>query len=286
MGDAKLAEIVARLGLPPGKNGPATRAVVDAIRLDQLVSRSTPAQKTLLRVLAASSEDGIYKVPDAAWVEMMLQATAGLTEQDLEYLAQIEWEPANVTLEELRKSIQEALAAARAAQRAQGQPSAPKDKPGPQKPPDPAGGDAGDKGGRRDPAADKPKRRKGIRKPKLANTPVSKIVAALSGLPWGKARPGGLYYEDAVKPGLVFGMTEHGTRWGALVNFTTKKVKTHELLLVKEASVIVVLDDTKEAEALQFTALNGEQHFTFINASKNQAATDGSTIVNLIVDEK
>ncbi len=110
--DAKLAEILAGLGLPRGTPGSAEaeRALVDAIRLDQLVTAATPAQKILLRILAADSEGGTYLLPQAAWAEMMLSATAGLTEEDFEYLATLDWRPGRTSLAELRAQIQRALA--------------------------------------------------------------------------------------------------------------------------------------------------------------------------------
>jgi hypothetical protein len=296
--DAKLAEIVARLGLPPGREGQASRVVVDAIKLDALVQRSTPAQKLLLRVLAASSDTGVYTVPDAAWAEMMLTATAGISEKDLEYLAELEWEPANITAEELRKAIQEALAASRAAQKP------PADTPKDQRK-DPKGTERKaapppTKGGAREKAEDTGQgkgegreeakgggRKSRLRKPRLAATPVSKIAAALDGLPWDKAQPGGVYYKDEVKPGLVFGITPAGTRFGALVNFTTKKSGKAEFIQVKESSAIVVLDATKEGEVLTLTAVDGHQIFNFIEGSgAREAVADGSFFVGLVVDAK
>jgi hypothetical protein len=249
-------------------------------------------------VLAASSPTGVYMIPDAAWAEMMLTATAGISEKDLEYLAELEWEPANITAEELRKAILEAIAASRAATKPPA--AAPKDQRKDPKgterkaTPPPAKGGAREKGedkgegkGEGRAEAKGGGRTSRLRKPRLASTPVSKIAAALDALPWDKAQPGGVYYKDEVKPGIVFGITPQGTRFGALVNFTTKKSGKAEFILVKESSAIVVLDATKEGEVLTATAADGSQIFSFIEGSGAREAVDsGNFFVGLIVDAK
>lgn len=117
IGGRRLAEIVARLNLPAAAGTPAEvgQLLVDAAELDQLVNRATPAQVRLLQLLAQRSPEGVYAVPRPAWVSVMLAATAGITDEDLEYLAGLEWRPARVSAGELRKNVRQALDARRAA---------------------------------------------------------------------------------------------------------------------------------------------------------------------------
>jgi hypothetical protein len=107
-----LAEIVARLQLEISNSNPGEveRMVVDAARLDALVNQANPAQKRLLQILAAANPNGVYAVPSAAWVEMILSATADISEADLNYLATLEWEPARTNAEALRAAVRRAIA--------------------------------------------------------------------------------------------------------------------------------------------------------------------------------
>jgi hypothetical protein len=290
-GDPKLAEIVAKLGLPPSNvNRAAEKAVVDAVRLDQLVSRATDAQKILLRTLAADSRDGVYVVPEPAWVEMILSATSGLTEEELQVLAELEWEPGRTTIEELRKAIQAAIAARRRAARTEKERKKEAPRAGPKAQEPPGGGKPQDEKAGKDEARKAAEgkgggRAKAARKARLSATPRDKIVAALSKLPWDRIAPGGVVYQENPKPGLVAGKTPAGTRFGALATFDRKKAGKQVRVIVKESSAIVLLDDAQPGEALTFTAEGGVQIFEFIEGtSKGEAINDGSLFVNLIVD--
>jgi hypothetical protein len=258
--DQKLAEIVKRLGLPPGKNGPGERAVVDAFRLDQLVTQSTTAQKMLLKVLAAESETGVYMVPEAAWLEMILLATKGLTEEDLQYLATLEWHPDRTTVEELRKAIQAALAQRRkeatpqAERRQKDRRTAPK-----------AEGGRGDKPSKdkvRETAEEKEGgREKPARKSKLAGMSPKDVVAALDALDWSTVAPGELLFLTGT-PGALRHKTRNGTRLGLLANVTTKRSGGKELVVISESSPFVLLDEGKEDDYIGVQA-RGKQREEF-----------------------
>jgi hypothetical protein len=94
----------------PGLTAAETKKVVqEAGRLEALVQRATPAQKKLLESLAQQSGDLQYAVPAADWIELMLTATANISDEDLKYLQTLDWEPGILTAEELRSEIIKAL---------------------------------------------------------------------------------------------------------------------------------------------------------------------------------
>jgi hypothetical protein len=85
-------------------------AIREAARIRQLIARSNPHQQALLRAIAERSPDGQYKVAAAEWIEKVLAATEGMTADDVEYLKTLDWKPAKVSAEELKKRVREILA--------------------------------------------------------------------------------------------------------------------------------------------------------------------------------
>jgi hypothetical protein len=105
------------------------KAAQEAAKAAVLLAKSSPAQIALFRYLSQTSPDGRFVVPTSQWVDTMMKATEGLSEDDIQYLRSLNWKPAKITPEELRKKILEVL----------------KDKK-PPAPSDTAKGEAGDKG--------------------------------------------------------------------------------------------------------------------------------------------
>jgi len=97
------------------KGKPITHDQLDAALeqariIRELIAKSSPAQQALLREIASSSPDGQYNVPASTWIQKMLSATQGMSEEDIAYLKTLNWTPAKVTPEELRKKVLAALA--------------------------------------------------------------------------------------------------------------------------------------------------------------------------------
>jgi hypothetical protein len=102
------------LGVAPVVGFPATeadrqKAADETAKVALLLSKASAAQIALFRRLAQQSPDGRYVVPASQWVDTMMKATEGLSEEDIKYLQTLNWTPANITPEELRKKILETL---------------------------------------------------------------------------------------------------------------------------------------------------------------------------------
>ncbi|NVD74747.1 DUF4157 domain-containing protein [Duganella sp. BJB1802] len=85
-------------------------ALAQARIIRELIDKSSPAQQALLRAIADNSPEGQYTVPASTWIQKVLAATQGISEEDIAYLKTLNWKPAKVTPEELRKSVLAALA--------------------------------------------------------------------------------------------------------------------------------------------------------------------------------
>lgn len=106
-GTGGTAEIGSAYGLDvPGVPVEEVRAAVEeAARVDAMLQHASEAQLRLLRELAQRSRDDVYTVPSHEWVAILLYASAGLSDQDLAYLATLDWRPGRVTPEELRRRV-------------------------------------------------------------------------------------------------------------------------------------------------------------------------------------
>jgi hypothetical protein len=98
------------LQIPGKSNAESAKIVADAARIDAELQKATPAQKDLLIFLAQQSENLAYEVADAQWVFTFMAATKGLSDADIKYLQQQQWQPTeHITPEELRKQIDDRL---------------------------------------------------------------------------------------------------------------------------------------------------------------------------------
>jgi hypothetical protein len=96
--------------VPLGASDADRRAAeAEAAKVAALLAGASDSQKALFRYLAQSAPDGRYVVPTSQWVEIMMKATEGLSEEDIKYLQSLNWKPANITADELRKKVLDAL---------------------------------------------------------------------------------------------------------------------------------------------------------------------------------
>lgn len=266
----ELAAIVARLHLdvPRRSPGEVQRLVTDAARLDALVRRATPTQVALLRMLAAREVSGVYAVPSPAWVEMILAATAGMSEEDLAALAELEWDPAQTNEEELREAIQAALRRRRAP------PARPTPPPvtrpvetrgGPRETPRaPAARE--ERGGERAGAEERPttERAERVRRPgargraaPLARLAPSRVRAALEAADWSNIAPGQVIVLPELRPALLLGRTTAGTRFGAMVSIETVTHRGLRSQIIGDSSAVVVIDPGQPGDALVIVPTEG-----------------------------
>ena len=99
------------LSLPGQTPAGSDKAVQEAAKIDAMLRKATPAQQALMDDLARRSKDGRYAVPTSEFVATIMKATDKLSEADVAYLQGLQWEPAKVTPEQLRKHIEAALRA-------------------------------------------------------------------------------------------------------------------------------------------------------------------------------
>lgn len=85
------------------------QALEEAEKLRKLLEGTSPAQIELFRRLVQQAEGGVYIVPASDWVQRVLQATQGLSAEDLAYIMGLDWTPGHMTAEEMRKAIEHAL---------------------------------------------------------------------------------------------------------------------------------------------------------------------------------
>lgn len=277
-----LDQIVARLQLNLPQSNPAQvrQVLVDAANLEARVSQATPAQIRLLRILASASPNGVYAIPGPAWVEMILTATADISPEDLDYLATLEWHPAEITIEQLREAIRRALQQRRTrsqeqdqSQRRDRQAAEQGDTPPPerggQRRVEPApertgertseegeqtGGETQGQGAgervQREGQGERRRRRRRRAPQGLSRIPASRVIAALRAVDWSSV--GNLpQYDTSKTPALLFGKTENGTRWGALIRVRQRQQRGRRQEVVSDSSVVVILDDAQPGDALQ-----------------------------------
>jgi hypothetical protein len=113
-GSVGSAAKVGGLGVAPVVGFPATdadrkKAAEEAAKVALLLSKASPAQIALFRYVAQSSPNGQYVVPASQWVDTMMKAVEGLSEDDIKYLRSLNWTPGHLSAEELRKKILELL---------------------------------------------------------------------------------------------------------------------------------------------------------------------------------
>lgn len=85
------------------------KAIEEGEKIRKLLEGASPAQIELMKKLAEDSENGVYMVPAADWVETMMKATEGLSPEDLAYVMGLDWVPGHMSPEELRKAVEEAV---------------------------------------------------------------------------------------------------------------------------------------------------------------------------------
>jgi hypothetical protein len=93
----------------PSSEGDRKKAAEESVKVAQLLSKASPAQIALFRYVAQSSPNGQYVVPASQWVETMMRAVEGLSEEDIQYLQSLNWTPGHLSAEELRKKVLEVL---------------------------------------------------------------------------------------------------------------------------------------------------------------------------------
>lgn len=99
----------AAFSLPGLTTEETNRVVQEAARIDRTIQSATPAQLSLLRHLAEQHPDGIYTIPSEQWINMILSATDGISEDDIAFLETLQWEPGLTTIEELRQNIRQVI---------------------------------------------------------------------------------------------------------------------------------------------------------------------------------
>ena len=99
------------LSLPGQTAATSDKAVEQAAKIDEMLRKASPAQRALMNYLAKQSKDGRYAVPAPEWIATIMTATDKLSDDDIAYLTGLQWQPAKVTAEELRKHIAAALKA-------------------------------------------------------------------------------------------------------------------------------------------------------------------------------
>ena len=93
----------------PGQSRDATeKAIEQAGQIDALLQQAGPAQLALMKYLAQKEGDKKYVVPAFEWINLILTATDKIGDDDLAYLITLEWNPGEVTAEQLRADIHKA----------------------------------------------------------------------------------------------------------------------------------------------------------------------------------
>lgn len=97
------------LGIPGLSGSEVNQAVRNAADIDGMLNQASPAQMQLFRQIIQSSPNAQYLIPAARWIEQMMYATEGITDEEATFLATLEWTPADVDREVLRASVHAAL---------------------------------------------------------------------------------------------------------------------------------------------------------------------------------
>lgn len=114
--EAQADAAAAGLDIPGLTQEQTSDAVQEAGRIDALLQQLSPAQKNLIKTLAERYPNDEYQIPASAWLQIVMTATKGISEDDIAYLETLEWRPSDITAEELRKQVEEALARRQAGQ--------------------------------------------------------------------------------------------------------------------------------------------------------------------------
>ncbi|MCA2218015.1 eCIS core domain-containing protein [Jidongwangia harbinensis] len=97
-------------GAPQVPRAELERLLAEAAKVDAALRRASPAQRRLMEAIAITSPDGEFAIPASDWIDMMLSATQGIQEQDIDYLIGVEWSPGQTTADELRQKVQAVIA--------------------------------------------------------------------------------------------------------------------------------------------------------------------------------
>ncbi|SDY55078.1 protein of unknown function [Modestobacter sp. DSM 44400] len=98
------------LGIPGSSPADADRAVDEAAAMERLLRSASPAQRAFFTALIRKTQGGSFVVPGSQWVQLMLTATTDVSQEDLAYLITLDWHPGQVTAEQLRQQVRQALA--------------------------------------------------------------------------------------------------------------------------------------------------------------------------------
>ena len=105
------------LGVPGLAPADVDRAVEQAAETERLLRQASPAQRAFFTALIQKMEGGPFVVTGPEWMRLMLTATKDVSQEDLAYLITLNWQPGQVTAQQLREQVRQALA-----RRAAGQP--------------------------------------------------------------------------------------------------------------------------------------------------------------------
>lgn len=108
--------IEAELALVAPDSTPQQRSLAaeQVLRLRELLRSAAPPQQELLRRLA-QQRAGYYPMPTLDWAERLLKATAGISQDDIDYLLSLDWEPGSASADELRQRLERLLKSRRPA---------------------------------------------------------------------------------------------------------------------------------------------------------------------------
>ena len=129
-------------------------------------------------------------------------------------------------------------------------------------------------------------KRKGGAAPGLASTPANKIFLALQSADWSNVTDGSAMIDMNRSPMLFKGKTEKGTRYGAMVTLKKIKFQGKDVVVIDQASSLVLLDDAKDGDGLsKQTFEDKSQHFTFFGMLPKGSVIDDGNELRLMVVE-
>mgnify|MGYP003688300767 CR=1 FL=1 len=97
------------LGIPGVTPTEESQIINEAFQIEYTINNASPAQQALFRLIIEQNPGSTYLIPSAQWIDTMVYATQGLTEDQLEAAAQLDWTPGNVSREDLRAQVQAAI---------------------------------------------------------------------------------------------------------------------------------------------------------------------------------
>ena len=101
--------VVVPLGSPGASEAKQRMAEAEATQIALKLAKANASQIALMQHLVENSPGKEFHISTGDWVDRYMQATAGLTPEDVEYLKLLPWKPGHLTVQELRAKIMEAL---------------------------------------------------------------------------------------------------------------------------------------------------------------------------------